>query len=66
MHDDQNELTTRLTTEILRSLAKAFLATAEELERSSWGPPREPRWEPPVHREHRDTDYDDEDDATKL
>lgn len=43
MHEEPRDLTTRLTTKLLRCLAKALVTTADELERSSLEGPPKPR-----------------------
>jgi hypothetical protein len=61
MCEDQNELTTRLTTTLLRCLAKALVMTADELEGSSGH-----RWEEPAAHNPKSLAHNNEVDATDL
>jgi hypothetical protein len=48
MENEAETTTIRLTSEIIRCIAKSLLASAEELERSLWhySPPKEPSFSP--------------------
>jgi hypothetical protein len=66
MYEDQNEANTRLIAELLRALAKGLQVAAEEMETTFHvGPPGRHSGRPASYRPHH-SDYDDEDDATKL
>jgi hypothetical protein len=58
MNHQADTMTTKLTTEIIRCIAKSLLASAEELERSPW------HYSTPTKRSQSSSECDD--DALKL